>query len=79
MTYGHRYFTEQHNVLFNRIFLFSNIRLNGLTELSRDLFHFLHISDIVEDIPTIPEGMIRIAREDRLYICEGCIDFAAIV
>jgi len=59
-------------------FHFSNISLDELTALPSDWFHFLHINDTVEKIPTTREGMIHIARDERLYVGEGCFDFAAI-
>jgi len=59
-------------------FHFSSVRLDQLAVLPPDWFHFLHISDTVEEVPTTREGMIRIARDERLYVGEGCIDFAAI-
>jgi len=59
-------------------FHFSGFRLDQLAALPPDWFHFLHISDTVEEIPTTREGMIHIARDERLYVGEGCINFAAI-
>jgi sugar phosphate isomerase/epimerase len=59
-------------------FHFSNIGLDELTALPPDWFHLIHICDTAEEIPTTRDGMIRIARDERLYIGEGCIDFAAI-
>ena len=57
---------------------FTGVRLEELAALPPDWFHFLHVSDTVKEIPTTREGMIRIARNERLYVGEGCIDFAAI-
>ena len=59
-------------------FHFSDVRLDQLAALPPAWFHFLHISDTVKEIPTTREGMIHIARDERLYVGEGCIDFAAI-
>ncbi len=59
-------------------FHFSGVRLDELAVMPPEWFHFLHISDTVEQIPATREGMIHIAREERLYIGEGCIDFATI-
>jgi len=56
----------------------SGARLDQVAALPPDWFHFRHISDTVEQIPTTREGMIHIARDERLYVGEGCIDFAAI-
>jgi len=57
---------------------FSNVRLDELTALPSGWFHFLHINDTFEEIPTTRDGMIHIARDERLYVGEGCIDFTAI-
>ena len=57
---------------------FSGVRLDELAALPPAWFHFLHISDTVKEIPTTREGMIRIARGERLYVGEGCIDFTSI-
>lgn len=59
-------------------FHFSKVSLDELEALPSDWFHFLHISDATENIPTTREGMIHIARDDRLYVGEGCIDFKTI-
>lgn len=66
-------------ILIDTLYIhFSGVRLDQLAGLPPDWFHFLHISDTVEEIPTTREGMIHIARDERLYVGEGCIDFAAI-
>ena len=66
-------------ILIDTLYIhFSGVRLDQLAALPPDWFHFLHISDTVEQIPTTREGMIHIARDERLYVGEGCIDFAAI-
>jgi sugar phosphate isomerase/epimerase len=66
-------------ILIDTLYIhFSGVRLDQLAGLPPDWFHFLHISDTVEQIPTTREGMIHIARDERLYVGEGCIDFAAI-
>jgi len=59
-------------------FHFAKVGLDELAALPPDWFHFLHISDTVAEIPTTREGLIRIARDERLYIGEGCIDFESI-
>lgn len=59
-------------------FYFAKVGLDELAVLPPDWFHFLHISDTVEDIPNNREGMIHIARDERLYVGEGCIDFGVI-
>jgi len=60
-------------------FHFAGVGLDQLAALPPDWFHFLHISDTVAEIPTTREAMIHIARGERLYVGEGCIDFAAIL
>ena len=58
---------------------FSNISLDELTALPPEWFHFLHICDTVEEIPATREGKIQIARDERLYVGEGCIDFCSLL
>jgi sugar phosphate isomerase/epimerase len=58
---------------------FSRLWLNDLEAIPRDWLHFMHICDTVKEIPTTREGMVHIARDERLYIGEGCIDFASIL
>jgi sugar phosphate isomerase/epimerase len=66
-------------ILIDTLYIhFSGVRLDELAALPPDWFHFLHISDTVEQIPANREGMIHIARDERLYVGEGCIDFVAI-
>ncbi len=66
-------------ILIDTLYIhFSGVRLDELAALPPDWFHFLHISDTVKQIPATREGMIHIARDERLYVGEGCIDFAAI-
>ena len=66
-------------ILIDTLYIhFSNVHLDELTELPPDWFHFLHINDTIEKIPTTRDGMIHIARDERLYVGEGCIDFTAI-
>lgn len=59
-------------------FHFSGCSLDDLALLPREWFHFLHVCDTAERVPVTRDGKIHIAREDRLYIGEGCIDFSAI-
>ena len=58
---------------------FSKVGLEELATIPRQWLHFMHICDTVPAIPETRDGMIRIARDDRLYVGEGCIDFAAIM
>jgi sugar phosphate isomerase/epimerase len=59
-------------------FHLSQIGLDELEALPREWVHFLHIADSPLEIPTTREGLVHIARDARLYLGEGCIDFAAI-
>lgn len=59
-------------------FHFSEMSIADLVEIPRDWFHFLHICDTGETIPQTREGKVHIARDERLYIGEGCIDFMSI-
>lgn len=58
---------------------FSRVSLDELSALPEDWFHFLHICDTAEKIPSTREEMIHVVRDDRLYVGEGCIDFEAIL
>ena len=58
---------------------FSRMKIEDLQAIPREWFHFMHISDTRKDIPDTQEDIVRIAREERLYPGEGCIDFKAIL
>lgn len=60
-------------------FHYSRVRLEELEVLPSDLFSFIHICDTTDHIPETRDGMIHVARDERLYIGEGCIDFASIM
>jgi len=60
-------------------FHFSLVGLDELEGIPRDWFHFMHICDTADEIPTNKEDMIHIARDERLYLGEGCIDFKSIL
>lgn len=60
-------------------FHFSRVRLDELDELPRGWFNFMHICDTSEKIPDSTSGMIHVARDERLYVGEGCIDFGALL
>ncbi|MDJ0784025.1 MAG: sugar phosphate isomerase/epimerase [Desulfosarcinaceae bacterium] len=59
-------------------FHLSQVQLEELERLPPQWIHFLHISDTAKQIPATREGKIHIARDDRRYVGEGCVDFAAI-
>jgi sugar phosphate isomerase/epimerase len=66
-------------ILLDTLYIhFSRVSLDELSALPRDWFHFMHICDTSEEIPTNREDMIHIVRDGRLYVGEGCIDFQAI-
>lgn len=50
-----------------------------LDQVPRQWFRFVQLCDASADIPTDRNEMIRIMREERLYIGEGGIDIAAIL
>jgi sugar phosphate isomerase/epimerase len=58
---------------------FSRLDPSDLDALPREWFRFLHIADAPKGIPTSRDGMVHIARDERLYPGEGCIDFGALV
>jgi sugar phosphate isomerase/epimerase len=60
-------------------FHYSRTRLDELEVLPREWFNFMHICDTSEEIPTSRNGMVHVARDERLYFGEGCIDFVAIL
>lgn len=66
-------------VLIDTLYLhLSRIGLDEVAAIPPEWLHFIHICDAPEDIPGTRDELIRIARDDRLYPGEGCIDFAAI-
>jgi len=59
---------------------FSRVKLEELDALPREWFHLAHICDApAGEIPITREGLVHIARDERLYLGEGCIDIAAIL
>jgi len=60
-------------------FHYSGTDLDELEALPREWFNFMHICDASKEIPTSQEAMIHVARDERLYVGEGCIDFSAIL
>lgn len=57
----------------------SRVALAELDEVPREWFHFAHVCDAPAEIPATTEGLIRTAREERLYLGEGGIDIAGIL
>jgi sugar phosphate isomerase/epimerase len=57
----------------------SRVTLAELDRIPREWIHFVHICDAPADIPATDEGLIKTAREERLYPGEGAIDIAAVV
>lgn len=60
-------------------FHYSRIQLEELEQIPREYLNFMHICDTSKDIPASGPDMINVAREERLYVGEGCIDFAALI
>ncbi|KYG25764.1 sugar phosphate isomerase/epimerase family protein [Priestia endophytica] len=54
-------------------------KIEDLDAVPHEWFRFLHLCDAPAKIPASKEEMIKILREERLYIGEGCIDIASIV
>lgn len=54
-------------------------RLEDLDAVPRPWFRYVHLCDAVGEIPASRADMIRILREERLYVGEGGIDVAGIV
>jgi len=57
----------------------SRVALAELDAVPREWFRFAHLCDAPAVIPATHEGLIRTAREERLYPGEGGIDVAAIL
>jgi sugar phosphate isomerase/epimerase len=60
-------------------FHYSGTGLDELEALPREWFNFMHICDASKEIPTSRDAMKHVARDERLYLGEGCIDFSAIL
>lgn len=56
----------------------SRISLDEIAAIPREWIHFIHVCDTKADVPGTRDELIRIARDERLYPGEGCIDFAGI-
>lgn len=57
----------------------SRVTLAELDEVPREFLHFAHICDGAVPWDTSDQGLIRTARDERLYLGEGGIDVAAIL
>ena len=60
-------------------YYFSGASVADIEALPQSWFHFLHVCDTQAAIPTTRDGMKHIARDARLYVGEGCIDFASLL
>lgn len=60
-------------------FHYSGTGLDELEALPREWLNFMHICDTFEEIPKSRNDMVHVARDERLYIGEGCIDFSALL
>lgn len=56
----------------------SRVAVEELDSVPREWFHFAHLCDAPAEIPTTNDGLIRTAREERLYPGEGAINIASI-
>ena len=67
-------------VLLDTLYLyFANVGLDELSALPQNWINLLHICDTAKEIPDTREGLAHIIRDARLYVGEGCIDFASIL
>ena len=60
-------------------FHYSKVGIDELLTLPGEWFNFMHVCDVSNEIPDSKEGMIKVARDERLYIGEGCIDFPSVI
>jgi sugar phosphate isomerase/epimerase len=58
---------------------FPHTPLEELDALPREWFHFAHLCDAPDEIPTAREDLVHVMRDARLYAGEGAIDIAAIL
>ncbi len=58
---------------------FSNCTLAELAGLPRKWAHFIHLCDTSRGVPTTKQAQMQVARENRLYVGDGCIDLAGLV
>lgn len=66
-------------ILLDTLYIyFSQVKLDEIRALPQEWFNFVHICDTAPGIPETREDMIHIARDNRLYLGEGCIDFTSI-
>ena len=60
-------------------FHFSRVGVDEIAALPVEWFNFMHVCDAGAEIPGTKEAMVHIARDERLYFGEGCIDFQSIL
>ncbi|MHA6251837.1 sugar phosphate isomerase/epimerase family protein [Oceanobacillus sp. CAU 1775] len=53
--------------------------ITDLQRVPKEWFRYMHICDAIGQIPSSREEMLRIIREERLYLGEGGIDVASII
>ncbi len=58
---------------------FARVRPDEIDALPRSWLHFLHVCDTIAAMPATSEAMKHIARDERLYVGEGCIGFASLL
>ena len=57
----------------------SDSSLDELRRLPREWFRFAHVCDAEKEVPPTMEGIIRTARDERLFPGEGTIDVKGIL
>lgn len=66
---------ENSGILLDTLYLhFSKISLEELERLPKECLHFMHICDTAVQNAGTREELIHIARDDRRYLGEGCIN-----
>ena len=71
---------ENCGVMVDTLYIaYSRVGLEELDAIPRRWFHFVHLCDAPPGVPATREGMIQVARGERLYPGEGSIDIAAIL
>jgi len=67
-------------ILLDTLYIYlSQTSLDEIRNIPKEWLHFIHICDTAPGIPQTKEEMIHIARDNRLYIGDGCIDIKSIV
>jgi sugar phosphate isomerase/epimerase len=71
---------ENCGVMVDTLYIaYSRVGLEELDAIPRRWFHFAHLCDAPPGVPATREGMLQVARGERLYPGEGGIAIAAIL